>query len=382
MWLKYFAALATRFDLLSCQNLEPLSFFLILDITPSYISHFVAITTSKIGLQGVTKSYESVKMAILTTNIIVTFVSTCVLWHNCAAANDSPVVNIDGWGMARGSQYSMLGLPVNVFLGIPFAQSPTKDLRFEPPSTTPRPWSGIKSFTKPSNWCVQPESGNLFDASDAVFDEDCLYLNVYTPGNVTSSSKLAVMVWIHGGGFFMGSGIEHDGAMLASQQQIVVVTLNYRLGVLGFLNIPGTTTTGNYGLLDQVAALQWVRYNIESFGGDPEMVTTFGESAGAASVSLHVLSPLSKGLFKRAISESGVATAYWAVTPTRLDKQPDVKAFSAGLGCHEHDSSKLLECLSPSRQLKFYHIKSRSSGRGSSLGSFPLWVHQTSITIL
>ena len=284
-------------------------------------------------------------MANLLTNITVIFVSTFVSLHSlyAVAINNSPVVSIAGWGMARGSQYSLLGLPVNVFLGIPFAQPPTKDLRFEPPKTTPMPWSGIKNFTKPSNWCIQPEGDVIVDARDAIFDEDCLYLNVYTPGNVTSSSKLAVMVWIHGGGFYLGSGLEHDGAMLSSQHQIVVVTFNYRLGILGFLNVPGTTTTGNYGLLDQVAALQWVKYNIESFGGDPEMVAIFGESAGGTSVSLHVLSPLSQGLFKRAISESGSATQYLAVTPRGLEIQPAVKKFGAGLGCH--GSSELLECL-------------------------------------
>ena len=277
-------------------------------------------------------------------NVIVFFLSTCVSCHSyAAAASNSPVVNIGGWGKARGSLYSLLGLPVNVFLGILFARPPRKDLRFQPPKTTPTPWSGIKNFTKPSNWCIQPKGSILVIARDAVFAEDCLYLNVYTPGNVTSSSKPAVMVWIHGGGFYLGSGFEHDGAMLASRHQMVVVNFNFRLGVLGFLNIPGTTITGNYGLLDQVAALQWVRYNIEPFGGDPEMVTIFGESAGGRSVSLHGLSPLSQGLFKRAISESGSATQYLAVVPTGFDIQPAVKEFGAGLGCHS--SRELLECL-------------------------------------
>ena len=256
---------------------------------------------------------------------------------------DSPVVDIANYGMARGYQYHLQGKAVNIFHGIPFARPPMGSLRFAPPDITPRPWKGIKNFTEPSPWCIQPLNGYAND-SNTVFDEDCLYLNIYTPGNATSTSKLAVMVWIHGGSFVSGSGYGYDGdgSMLATRQQIIVVTVNYRLGVLGFFNIPGTSTSGNYGLLDQIAALKWVRSNIEQFGGNPAMVTIVGESAGSVSVSLQVLSPLSRGLFKRAISQSGTANAIWAVSPPGLTNS-SAKAFGANIGCK--DLNKLTECL-------------------------------------
>ena len=264
-----------------------------------------------------------------------------LLYYSFVAADGSPIVNITNWGMARGYQYNLLGKPVNVFLGIPFARPPTHNLRFAPPDIRPKPWSNIKNFTKPSAMCIQPRNPEI-NAIKAVLSEDCLYLSIYAPGNATSSSRFAVMVWIHGGAYSHGSGILSDGAMLATQHQLIVVTINYRLGVLGFFNAPGTSATGNYGLLDQIAALKWVKSNIEQFGGDPELVTIFGESAGSTSVSLHLLSSLSKGLFKRAISQSGTANIGWAISPPGVTDSY-AKSFGASIGCN--DLNKLLECL-------------------------------------
>ncbi|KAJ7393150.1 neurexin protein binding [Desmophyllum pertusum] len=139
--------------------------------------------------------------------------------------------------------------------------------------------------------------------------EDCLFLHVFVPSTIKpEADKMAVMVWIHGGAFAFGTSSICPGGVLATFNDVIVVSINYRLGVLGFLNIPGTEYKGNYGMLDQVLALKWVQANIASFGGDPNRVTIFGESAGGMSVSLHLVSPLSKSLFRRAIMQSGASS--------------------------------------------------------------------------
>ncbi|XP_017744185.1 PREDICTED: putative inactive carboxylesterase 4, partial [Rhinopithecus bieti] len=139
--------------------------------------------------------------------------------------------------------------------------------------------------------------------------EDCLYLNIYTPADLTKKTgcRLPVMVWIHGGGLMVGAASTYDGQVLAAHENVVVVTIQYRLGIWGFFSTGDEHSRGNWGHLDQLAALHWVQDNIASFGGNPGSVTIFGESAGGESVSVLVLSPLAKNLFHRAISESGVA---------------------------------------------------------------------------
>ena len=173
-----------------------------------------------------------------------------------------------------------------------------------------RPWRGVRAASAYSPAC--PQIGNYpADARQERTSEDCLTLNVWTPA-ATSSAKLPVMVWIHGGGLMNGSGSvpQYAGNQLAARG-VIVVTLNYRLGVLGFLAHPDLNkqspngSSGNYGLLDQIAALQWVKRNIAAFGGDPDQVTIFGQSSGAFSVSMLIVSPVAKGLFRRAIGQSG-----------------------------------------------------------------------------
>ena len=192
---------------------------------------------------------------------------------------------------------------VVVFKGIPYAEPPLGDLRWAPPRP-PRDWKGVLKADHFSDGCVQN-----FPKADFPKSEDCLYLNVWTPA---MAKALPVMVYIHGGGLRVGSAREalYDGEELA-KKGMVVVTLNYRLGILGFFAHPELSkesprhTSGNYGLLDQNAALQWVHRNIAAFGGDPNKVTIFGQSGGAFSVISQVVSPLSKGLFRGAIVESG-----------------------------------------------------------------------------
>ena len=198
---------------------------------------------------------------------------------------------------------------VQVFRGIPYAAPPVGARRWLPPQPV-KDWPGVRDATAFAPACPQPKrAGQLLKVGHT--DEDCLYLNVWAPKR--SRSKRPVMVWVHGGGMIVGAGSlkVYDGAALA-RQGVVVVTINYRLGVLGFMAPPGLSAesrdrvSGNYGLLDQIAALRWVRENIAAFGGDPANVTIFGESAGAVSVGCLLVAPAAKGLFHRAILQSGI----------------------------------------------------------------------------
>ena len=198
---------------------------------------------------------------------------------------------------------------IRTFRGIPYAAPPIGDRRWRPPQPA-TPWKEVRDATRFGPRCTQ---ARVF--ADMVFrdemSEDCLTLNVWTP-SASRDARLPVMVWIHGGGFVAGSASEprQDGAILA-QQGVVVVGVNYRLGVFGFFSHPdlaaesGHDGSGNQGLLDQVAALEWVQRNIEGFGGDPAKVTVFGESAGSFAVSALMAAPVARGLFHRAIGESG-----------------------------------------------------------------------------
>ncbi|XP_015266578.1 PREDICTED: pyrethroid hydrolase Ces2e-like isoform X2 [Gekko japonicus] len=173
---------------------------------------------------------------------------------------------------------------------------------------------------------------------DMTTSEDCLYLNIFTPD---TKGQLPVMVWIHGGALKVGGASIYDGSALSAYEDVVVVSIQYRLDILGFFGTGSAEARGNWGLLDQTAALQWVQENIRRFGGDPQCVTIFGESAGGFSVSAHILSPLSKGLFHRAISESGVVQLPTLVTP-----HPEVlaKEIAKVSGC-ETNSAEMVRCL-------------------------------------
>ena len=210
-------------------------------------------------------------------------------------------------GTLEGSVDSATG--VMIFRGVPYAAPPVGDLRWRAPQP-PAHWRGVRRADHLGRNCMQTQIYGDIDPFSAGVSEDCLYLNVWTAG--TGGVRRPVLVWIHGGGFRAGFGGEarHDGGPLA-RKGAVVVTLNYRLGALGFLAHPALSAesphraSGNYGLLDQIAALQWVKRNIARFGGDPSRVTIFGESAGGMSVGALVVSPLARGLFHRAILESG-----------------------------------------------------------------------------
>jgi para-nitrobenzyl esterase len=203
---------------------------------------------------------------------------------------------------------------VRVYRGIPYATPPIGDLRWKPPQPAAH-WQGVRAATEPPNACWQTQypAGSIYQTKLPALSEDCLYLNVWTAAK-SAKERRPVMVWIHGGGFTRGYGGSnaYDGEALA-RKGVVLVTINYRLGIFGFFAHPELTAesehhaSGNYALLDQVAALQWVQKNIAAFGGDPNRVTIFGESAGSWAVNCLMASPLAKGLFHRAIGESGAS---------------------------------------------------------------------------
>lgn len=234
------------------------------------------------------------------------------------------------------------------FLGIPYAKPPIGELRFQAPKK-PDKWSDVRDATKFGKRCAQLSSPTL--QNEASDEEDCLYLNVWTP-LPAPSAPLPVMIWIHGGGNVNGStsepvpfvhtGVFYTGEFLAENHGVVVVSMNYRLGLFGFFGHPdlwAEGSSGNQGLLDQQLAFQWVHDNIAKFGGDPAKVTIFGESAGSFDVCMHIAAPSSAGLFHRAISESGGCTTRMR---TKTEAETAGINFAAHVGC---TGASTLSCL-------------------------------------
>ncbi|XP_049657753.1 neuroligin-1 isoform X2 [Harpia harpyja] len=322
----------------------------------------------------------------------------------------NPVVTTN-FGKIRGIKKELnneiLG-PVIQFLGVPYAAPPTGERRFQPPEP-PSPWADIKNTTQFAPVCPQniiegrlPEvmlpvwfTNNLDVVSTYVQDqnEDCLYLNIYVPtedvkriskecarkpgkkicrkgGPLTkkqtddlgdndgaededirdSGGPKPVMVYIHGGSYMEGTGNLYDGSVLASYGNVIVITVNYRLGVLGFLSTGDQAAKGNYGLLDLIQALRWTSENIGFFGGDPLRITVFGSGAGGSCVNLLTLSHYSEGLFQRAIAQSGTALSSWAVS---FQPAKYARMLATKVGCNMSDTVELVECLQkkPYREL-------------------------------
>ena len=264
-----------------------------------------------------------------------------------------PLVVATAHGSVRGAPGPNGG---RVFQGIPFAASPAGDLRWRPPQP-PAPWSGVRDATAPASPCPQlpltllPDGGPVLPGDSnrtGSTSEDCLYLNVWTPPR-TSGRPRPVLVWLHGGGNAYGAGSDYNGAALAARG-VVVVTVNYRLGALGFLAHPALShesaehASGDYGLMDQQAALRWVRRNIGAFGGDRNRVTIAGQSAGSIGTCLHITSPTAKGLFHRAIQQSGSCVSEDALTPLTLaEAERRGQSFAVSVGCT--DPSAATACL-------------------------------------
>jgi para-nitrobenzyl esterase len=251
-----------------------------------------------------------------------------------SAEPSGPVVVIDG-GAVRGVAVSG-GF---AFRGLPYAAPPIGGLRWRAPRP-PADWNGVRDATGFAPSCPQSASFNLFFPPGPV-DEDCLYLNVSTP-TLRSNAARPVLVWIHGGGLTQDAARNYDGTQLAADGA-VVVTINYRLGALGFLSHPALASrpggsSGNYGLMDQQAALRWVRNNIERFGGDPHKVAIAGQSAGGLSVLAHVVSRGSRGLFQRAIVQSGA----FALTQLPLAAAEAFgESFATAVGCADQTAACL-----------------------------------------
>ncbi|XP_059120181.1 acylcarnitine hydrolase-like isoform X2 [Peromyscus eremicus] len=270
--------------------------------------------------------------------------------HGQDSSEASPIRNTHT-GQVRGSLIQVKDTKVGVhrFLGIPFAKPPVGPLRFAPPEA-PEPWSGVRDGTSYPAICLQNvdmmNSEGLKKLKMTLppisMSEDCLHLNIYTPAHAQEGSNPPVMVWIHGGALVVGMASMYDGSMLTATEDVVVVTIQYRLGVLGFFSTGDQHARGNWGYLDQVAALRWVQQNIAHFGGNPDVVTIFGESAGGTSVSSHVVSPMSQGLFHRAIMESGVA-----VLPGLISSSSEVvyQVMANLSGCEAMNSEALVHCL-------------------------------------
>nr|CAD7412216.1 unnamed protein product [Timema cristinae] len=258
----------------------------------------------------------------------------CLIYCTAQSTDETVIVNT-AEGALRGRILSTFtGLNFYGFQGVPYAQPPVGSLRFKAPQPL-APWEGVRDALMEEGACSQPGQSN----------EDCLYLNVYTPQlpNETNNSPLAVMVWIHGGLFTIGSStVAMYGPDYLVEAGVILVSFTYRLGSLGYLHVDGTNVSPNVQLKDQVAVLRWVQRNIAQFGGDPDNVTLFGQSSGGVCVTYHILSPLSSGLFKRAIAQSGSAINPWA-----LSTDPNERAFRLGqsLGYNGTDRQELVDFL-------------------------------------
>lgn len=237
-------------------------------------------------------------------------------------------------GPVGGRWIQVLGTMIEEYRGIPYAQPPVGELRFKPPVPA-EAWDGTLNASSRRTGCPQVRAPEGLLGGDIEYGEDCLHLNVWT---AEGNRKRPVLVWIHGGGFNYGSAAydNYTGAAIAAKTGLVVVSLNYRLGLLGFLNADTPEAPGNVGFLDQNLALRWIKKNIRSFGGDPSRVTLMGESAGAMSVHAHILSPMSRGLFHRAITMSGAMGTPDFSDPVHrsVSKGNDVAAI---VGCRSAD---------------------------------------------
>jgi para-nitrobenzyl esterase len=278
------------------------------------------------------------------------FLLCIALTPTFAIADSGPVVTVTG-GQVRGAMLAKGGA---VFKAIPYAQAPVGDLRWREPMPV-KPWTGLRDATAFGAICAQ--TSFLIARAAEVSKEDCLFLNVWTPA-WPSKARKPVMVWIPGGGNFAGgnTGVFDDGERLA-RHGLVLVSLNYRLGSFGFFSHPALThesphhSSGNQGILDQIAALKWVRDNIARFGGDPSNVTIFGESAGSLDVSVLMTSPLSKGLFRRVIGESG-AVILVGDPLTLAEAEKRGETFAAHWNVPANASAKDLRAVSTDDILK------------------------------
>lgn len=250
-----------------------------------------------------------------------------------------PVVYTSLGSIQGNEEKTVLGKKIYSFLGVPYAKPPIGEYRFEAPRPVEK-WRGRWSATENAPECLQHMLN--YDIPDLITgEEDCLYLNIYTP-SLSNASLLPVLVYFHGGAFMYGSGNKLTPHFILDRADFIYITVNYRLGPLGFLSTGDDVVPGNNGLKDQSMSLKWVQEHVAAFGGNKDDVTIAGLSAGGASVHLHFLSPLSKNLFKKGISMSGSAFCPWVLTENASQR---AKQLASSVGCKTKDSRKMIKCL-------------------------------------
>jgi para-nitrobenzyl esterase len=270
---------------------------------------------------------------VLKSRWIVPLVAAGLLAGSAVAVAAPELVVQTGYGAVQGESSGS----TRVFNGIPYAAPPTGEGRWRDPRP-PASWSGVRSAVEPGPACAQLP-GELPGGST---DEDCLYLNVTAP---SGGARKPVVVWVHGGGYYMGAGSNYDARRFAERGDVVVVTVNYRLGLFGFFGMPGLAGSGTFGLRDQQAALRWVRSNIAAFGGDPHNVTLAGQSAGAMSVCAQLTSPLAAGLFDKAVLQSGSCASGWLDNfEYRNEQESTMFVPLSAVAEHGTEFAKSLEC--------------------------------------
>jgi carboxylesterase type B len=266
-------------------------------------------------------------------------ISTCVL--KCAADTNEVIIQTR-LGNIKGIRHTYMDKGnVYKFLDIPYGKAPVGHYRFQ----KPRPygaWSSTLNATQLGPVCRQPTNQ---DVKYPGFTEDCLKLNIYIPNNLRSRNKKSVMVWVHGGAFAFGSGGMYDGSMLSLVGDVIVVTINYRLGIFGFLSSRNAQAKGNAGLWDQILAFNWVRYNIGDYGGNPNDITIFGESAGGFSVSIQSLIPSNRGLFHRVISQSGIANSFLTISNASSSTVEVGTKVGCAYSYHSVNDYSFIECM-------------------------------------
>jgi len=285
-------------------------------------------------------AYTALKKSIMLATAIV-IVSLC-LAVGLSQKTDVTVTTQAGTFVGFRENVDLEGVNVTLskFLGVPFAEPPVGDLRFRKP-VAKAPLTEPYTAQRFGSACLQLYA--FFPPMDHSADsEDCLFLNIFKPEIADNDDKLPVMVWIHGGGFVLGSSDPYISDALAANGPVIVVTFNYRVSLWGFLSTGDSNAPGNYGLWDQHMAIKWVNQNIGAFGGDPNKVTIFGESAGSASTLFQGLYPGNEGFFRRIISQSGTPAGSWAIKPDPLS---DTKNLASLVDCAVDDVDTMVDCL-------------------------------------
>jgi len=268
--------------------------------------------------------------------------------HSMAGASTGLVINTTS-GMIQGNRHQVADGPaIRTWQGIPYAQPPVGKLRFRPPEKV-KGWKDIKDTRQPPPACLQSTGSPISSLNITNMDEDCLFLNIYSPEH-NSDTLYPVMIWIHSGGFNRGSSMTVDPSRLASEEKVIVVTLQYRLGALGFIFLgkeafkESTAAYSNLGLRDQVAGIEWISQNIMAFGGDPTRVTLFGSEAGAVSASYHLQNVHVSNLIQGVILQSGGPINNWAKKESNIMKMKSFE-FTKKAGCPTEGMSLVVECL-------------------------------------